>query len=145
MLGQFHDYFTSIQMPKPIIEKANQLCKVYAEFIAEPILNVVVCDLFETEGARRFTSLWLRTPNLFVEAKNFVSDYQMDFTNTDQVEWLEFVRSDLTDYSGETSPQTTLAVTVAFKQPLHGRLHAAHNNCLHLYKFAVENFKLRTR
>ncbi len=143
MLQSFNDYFREIELPKPLIEKAQQICDVYAEAFEGPLTDLVVCDHFEPEGARRYTSLWLRLGRYVVEAKNFVTEQNIDFTLVDRLEYVEFVRSDLTPFDKHTSPRTTLHVTARFSPGINGTLTASHNNCRYLYAFSIQNFLRR--
>jgi hypothetical protein len=139
MLENFRGYFGEIEMPGPIVERAEQICTAFDQAIELPLEDVFVCDVFEAEGARRFTSLWLRTPSYFIEAKNFVVAQQIDFTTASGTDYVEFTRSDLVNLD-QTGPGTTLHVTVQFSVGMHGVLTAAHNNCRYLYVFATKHF-----
>jgi hypothetical protein len=144
MLENFHGYFFEIGLPNPMIQKAEQLCEAFAQAIGGPLQGAFVSDFYEKEGARRFTSLWLRTPTYIIEAKDFVSTSKVDFTEPTEVEWVEFVRNDLVPFD-HAQTTTTLAVNVRFSASIGGSLSAAHNNCQHLYNFALRNLMPRER
>ena len=144
MLEQFQEYFTAIDLPQPIREKAEQLCQAYAGALPGPLEDVFISDAFEPDGARRYRSLWLKTPLHVMESHNFVVGYSMDFTALLGVQSAEFIRSDLVSFDdGPTTPATRLMVRVRFRNQLEGHLQAAHNNCKYLYRFTVRNLMPR--
>jgi hypothetical protein len=137
MLESFRDYFNAIDLPGPLIERTEQICGAFNPFIEQPVHGVFVSDFFEPEGARRYTSLWLRTPWHLIEAKNFVVAQNIDFTRLVDAEYVDIVRSDLADLD-QPGPNTTMQVQVQFRSNLHAVLTAARNNCRFLYDFTAK-------
>jgi hypothetical protein len=139
MLEQFRDYFNAIEMPNALIERAEQICGAFDPFIERPVHGVFVCDFFEPEGARRYTSLFLCTRWHLIELKNFVVAQNIDLTRLLDVVYLDIARNDLADLN-QPAQGTTMRVEVRFKSAmLHAILAAARNNCDFLHQFTARH------
>lgn len=137
MLERFQDYFEAIEVPQPLIERAEQICGAFDRLIERPVNGVFICDFFEPEGARRFTSVFLCTPSHIVELKNFAIAVDVDFTRLSDAEYLDITRNDLVDLD-RPLPSTVMQVELRFKSATyHSMLSAARNNCRFLRDFAA--------
>ena len=57
MLESFYDYFREIEMPRPIVDRAEQLCNEFALVLPNAIDRVLVTDLYDPQGVRRYVNL----------------------------------------------------------------------------------------
>jgi hypothetical protein len=151
MLEKFVDYFGRIDMPKPIIAKAEAVCSTFRYFIAKPIKAAFVCDDYELsqekEKIRRYNSLWLMTEDdLIIECKKFVVQSNIDFMHLKGVHYVELTATQLDDLDGASNIDSRLTVRVRFGEtnvgvgPTGGSFEACYNNCNYLSKFIKEVF-----
>jgi hypothetical protein len=152
MLEKFMDYFERIEMPRPIIAKAESVCATFRPFISHPITTVVVTDDYEIspekENIRRYNSLWLHSKedDLLMECKKFVVQSNMDFLHLKAVGYLEISANEFDDLDGKANLNSRLDVSVRFAltgggpSSSAGLLKACFNNCGYLSKFVREVF-----
>jgi hypothetical protein len=143
MLESFQDYLNTIELPRPLTERAEQICYSLTPFIDLPVQGFFVSDFFEPEGARRYTSFCLCTPTLLVEAKNFTIAHNVDFTRLSDVRYVDITRSDIVDLDNP-GPDTTMTVQVRFAlSNLQAVLTATRNNCRFLRDFVAQYLMVR--
>ena len=135
MLEPFHGYFQEIDLPGPLIVRAEQLCETFAQAIQGAPNRIFVNDFFY-EGARRYSSLWLFTERHIIEVKNFVVQQQLDFTRLADLNYVELIRSDLLPFD-PAGRETTLHAQAKFKEGLHANFSATGSNCRHLYDLVL--------
>ena len=151
MLEKFTDYFERIEIPKPIVAKAESICFTFREFISKPITHAFVTDDYEVtpekENVRRYKSLWLVTEGgLLMECKKFVVESKIDFVRLKGVRYLEITANEFADLNGPSNINSRLKVDVNFVTTdfglagSSGELGACHNNCGYLAKFVKDFF-----
>lgn len=47
MLEKFRDYFNAIDLPAPLIERSEQICNAFKDFIELPLHGVFISDFIE--------------------------------------------------------------------------------------------------
>jgi hypothetical protein len=143
MLEQFAAYFHRIEMPQPIIERAEAVCNTFKEFIELPITAVFVSDAYEQPGGiRRYDSMWLLAGNNIMECKRFVVQTNIDAMRHNKIFHIEFTAIDLPDLRGPSTINSRLNVAIKLSDPgpTGGILTAAHTNCSPLVDFVIQVF-----
>ena len=138
MLEVFKDYFSSIEMPGVIQERADQLCTQFSSLIPGAVERVFVTDSYDAGSVRRYHSLWLVSGNIAMESKNFLTSDNIDFVNLAAgILYIEIYKSELENLQGPTTIKSNLVLNVTFSpsgvtETQTARLRAVHNNCSHL-------------
>jgi hypothetical protein len=141
MLEQFANYFQRIEMPQPIIDRAEAVCNTFRNYIPAPVTTVFVTDAYQQpEGARRYGNLWLFTGSKTMECKNFVVQTNIDLVTLTKVQRIEWNATELNDLHGPSTINSRLDVKVAFDLGLNGSLTAVHNNCAPLADLVPQVF-----
>jgi hypothetical protein len=141
MLEQFMEYFQRIEMPQPLINRAEAVCGTFKEFIPPPITAVFVADGYEQPNPiRRYSSLWLLAgKNIILEAKNFPVLTNMDVMRLNRVSYIEFTAVELNDLHGPTTINSKLTASLKFDEAssaaMGAVISASHNNCAELIRF----------
>ena len=151
MLERFTNYFERIEMPLPMIAKAEAVCSTFRHFIAKPVTAVFVSDDYELspekENIRRYNSLWLFTEDkLIIECKKFVIESNMDFMHLEKVSYVEITTTQFDNLEGASTIKSRLVVSVKFGESntglasVGGMFSARYNNCNYLFKFVKDVF-----
>jgi hypothetical protein len=136
MLEPFANYFHQIEMPQPIIDRAEAICATFGRFIPGTPTAVFVADAYEQPtNARRYTSLWLFAGKTLMESKQFIVNSNLDFIPLDRVEYVELVGNGIDNLHGPFTAGSTLRVTIRFRENVGAILMAANNNCAFLSDF----------
>ena len=141
MLERFTEYFNRIEMPGPIVARAESVCNLFREVIQVPISDTFVTDGYQQpEGVRRYNNLWLVAgPNVF-EAKSFPVQTNIDIIRLVTVKRIEWTAIELNDFRGPSTIRSQLDAKISFEIPMGGQLTAVHNNCIQLFDFVCRTF-----
>jgi hypothetical protein len=148
MLEPFEDYFKEIEMPTPLRKRAPQLCNDFTTILPGKPERVFITDAYDSEGVRRYHSLWVVSGNVISEFKNFAIQDNVDFVNLScGVRWLDITKTDLKEITGPTSTKSMLIIEASFGEGIGSaaRMQAVHNNCAHLAKLIKDVFLPRLK
>jgi hypothetical protein len=137
MLATFTSYFQKIEMPKAVIERAEEICNTFSTFIPQPIEKVFVSDAYEQPSQiRRYDSLWLHAGGKVLESKKFLVSSNIDVVSLKTgVGYIEISAVELSSLGGSSTPKSVLKAEIMFRNQIPATLSAAHSNCAFLAEF----------
>ena len=139
----YNEYLEDIGIKEFTLKKRINEIISYASYFYNDnqLKDIFISDFINEDGSRNYTSLWLIYEDRICEAKNFITDIDLDSThfNKNQVEYWNLKSKEcLKDVFTDSD---RLSVDIIFNENnLHGLFKAAKNNCSYLMKILKEYF-----
>jgi hypothetical protein len=124
-------YVRSLSPTKRVSQRINQVVDLYEKLCPEKVSVLFLSEYVTKEGVREFESLWLFSDHIMMEAKNFLSEDDLDFaTMVGGVSYVEFTKHEY-DFDAPTDA-SRLSVELRLHSGVMGRLKASGENCRNL-------------
>jgi len=130
-------YFAEIGIGQNFTDRAIEVlrqARILFEFSNNA--DVFVCDRFDKEKNRNFTSLWIFDDHFVYEMKNFLKKGNIDILSCRDVQWGECSWSN-TDLH-EFSDQSAVKLDLVFSYNSSAEMYATGKNCEYLLRIYKE-------
>ena len=105
------DYLRAIQIGGPIAERIDEVMEEYTWLVPEPIERLFVSDQVNSDtDDRLFTSLWAFTEHYILEAKQFLTQFDLDIAPYSTVQYLDVKFEEFSFHSAKTRKASRLAL-----------------------------------
>jgi hypothetical protein len=133
-------YLRDLGMGEALRTRALEFASAYERLINEPVEDAFVNDYVDEDGTRQYQSLWLASKSYVIEAKQWVSDNELQ-GDAASVRG-GFLRVDVSRHAYEftnTTAQSRMKAEVTWSEAglggLRGRFQSSGANCGKLYEF----------
>jgi hypothetical protein len=130
MKEEFANYLKSISMSDILINRVEGVLNFYQSIYPDEVQDIFISEFIKDDGTREYESLWLFSPRLAMEAKEFVTRDDYDAAAlTDVIHW-EIKKKDY-DFEQATE-QSRLFVSFSTQARVSGDLKGSRENCAFL-------------
>lgn len=138
----YNDYLADIGITDGVVkDKVEKIIAYYNKFYdLEKLKDIFISDYISEDGNRNYTSLWLIYENRICEAKNFITEVDLDsgsYPMNNIVYWNLKSKELIGD---EIKDSDRLLLDVIFTTGVTGNFKAAKNNCRHLLRILKTYF-----
>jgi hypothetical protein len=133
MKSEFLDYLKSIGLTEPLVIRIESIFQFYKEFCPEEIEDIFVSDSFNDGGNREYENLLFFSKKYVMEAKQFITKDNFDFTLMEYP--LRYWTIEKQDYDFKASKDTSrlqILVHLNWQSKFIGEFKSSKNNCDHL-------------
>lgn len=129
---KFMPYLESIHITTTALQSRCQLViSLLARMTSERIEDVFVSDYFNADGTREYESLWCFTKNYVLEAKNFITNIELDIMPiSKRVTYWTVTAKDFEFQGSNINSRFSLRFSVSLT--MRADFKAARENCAYL-------------
>lgn len=128
---EFKIYLEKIGITTPIQTKCEKILSLMSEMTDEKIEDIYISDYISAGGVREYSSIWAFTKTYVLEAKQFITEINLDITPIlDQIVYWSITAKDY-DFKN-TSEESIFTLSFGNATGINGQLKAVKNNCSYL-------------
>jgi len=132
-------YLKDIGLTKELVDRVESLYTSYQSISSEEITDLFITDYLTKERKRIYENLWFFSENYIMEAKQFISQDNLDIApNKKNIIYFQVEKKDY-DLK-KASEKSRINLNIRFGAILRGDLKASEKNCDYLWKIVKDHF-----
>jgi hypothetical protein len=126
MKQEFAKYLESLGQTSPIVERAALLESFYSNLFHEEIADIFLSESINSEGQRVPENLWFFSNTWLMEAHNFATAINFDFTPRANIDYVIFEAQDYDFKAAHAKSRLTVQLRLG---QIIGIIKASMQNC----------------
>ncbi len=128
MKKEFLQYLATVGMTESLIHRVEEIHKIYLSILGQESEDIFVTDFLDQEGIRHYDSLWFFSNAYWMEAKNFLANYDLDYARIgDSVTYWQI---QMTDYDFvKANEKSRISINVSSKSGIKCTFRGSKENC----------------
>ena len=141
MKNQFKKYLGSLGTTEVMSERVEEILKIYKTLMPELLVReIFISESVSSENKKEYYSLFIFTDDYLFEAKNFISDTDLDITYMlESVDWLRMV-FDSYDPGKPATSESRFKVRGYLVSEIDFEFRASAKNCEKLWQICRDIF-----
>jgi hypothetical protein len=127
MKKEFSDYLKAVGLTDQFYERAGEILDLYEQIYPSQLIDIFVSEYADQEGTRHYENLWMFTPNAACEAKQFLTEDNLDALAYRKM--ITYWTVQKVDYDFKNASPTSRMSVHFIVTGVTGTLKASSNNC----------------
>ncbi len=144
MKNEWKTYLESIGIQEPFLERAKEVIDFYQQIDPDQIEDIFVTEYFDKDGDRQYESLWLFSKTSVMEAKQFLTVDNFDWSPMENEVRYWCIKKEEYNFL-EASNKSRMTLEFRISRPVGGIIKASQENCDYLkvlfLKYLIPNVK----